>query len=129
MSAFTSADGDLFNVCGKYGGVAFQNITRVDDAGACPSDYEPCIPTADQDNIICYPSGTLDDNCPITDIQVIKNADQQTYIDSEFEYKFLTIDSTQMLAYSKLVNQLPTTSIALESRPCIDPSYQSQSTG
>ena len=108
-------------ICGKKGGLPFQNVTRaINTNGDCPEYYEACAPNSAADNTICYPTSALESSCPITDILVIETSAAQTFENKG--YSTVALNDTASIAFSKTVDSLPPTSIKLESSmPCISP--------
>ena len=105
-------------ICGKQGGSPFQTVQRPDVNGNCPASYSPCVPTANAENMVCYPESSLETSCPITDLLFVETSALADYAD----YSSLEFNSTTTLIWSKSKDALPVTTIRLDSaQPCINP--------
>ena len=45
----------------------------------CPDGTLPCSNVTSPENTICYPSDTLAENCPITEVMFVKKAEITNY--------------------------------------------------
>ena len=58
-------------ICGKTGGLPYQNVTLPNTSGQCPTGYTACGTGVVADYTVCYEDT---DDCPITYIQFIETS-------------------------------------------------------
>ena len=63
-------------ICGKKGGVAFLDVTRVDPSTKqCPAGTKPCSSKTSDENTVCYAEADHASKCPITGLKFVKKTD------------------------------------------------------
>ena len=88
----------------------------------------PCSAQTLAESTVCYPDGTdLAFTCPITDIKFVEHAGVQKY--KALGYTEVKFNHTTSIVYSKNAPNLPITTTAIEDKPCLDSSSQSNSHG
>lgn len=120
-ASILSVDSD-FIFCGKLGGTPFQNVTRPNIGGECPTGTSPCIPYTKVDEMLCYPDADHATSCAITEITFILPEEKT---DEKYSnYTMVDIDDTHVLIYSKSITGLPLTSLQVQAEPpCLNPLY------
>ena len=85
-------------------------MTRGDEEGACPENYQPCIADASPANTLCYKEDEME-NCPITEIMMVLSNLSSKY--SDVGYTIVPFNSTTSVAYTTQTDSLPPTSIQI----------------
>lgn len=98
------------------------------DAYECPKDFIPCSTDTNLEHTVCISkSRTKAKECPITFMKFIAKEDETKYAGAD--YTIQEVDEDHSFVYSKTKgNNLPYTSVNLESKPCLDPIEMSVAT-
>ena len=97
-------------ICGERGGLNFTQITRVERNGKCPTGTTPCNSNTRSERTICYPPADHAKMCPITDINIVSQAQASSMSD----YHSLPLGNDQVLVFSKSTDSMPPTSMRME---------------